>query len=561
MIHNHVIPEKECLTGQKYNRIMPSVFTFAYQIISNFNRKKTYLMLRLSLLLLFLYPILSLQSQDPAWDDTSRKAWPETFKDIEIVSSVDGKIQKAYFYASKSVNPRPLVVSLHTWSNNYQQADPLIKEILERDYHYIRPDFRGPNNTPEACGSPLVATDIDDAIDFAIQNAMVDPHNIHIIGTSGGGHATLITYMQSRHDIRSFSAWVPISDIAQWYYESKGRNARYASHIALATTGDENRFDPQEALKRSPLHMQTPVERRVNSKLYIYTGIHDGYTGSVPITHSLQMYNKVVSDYRPANGEALISENLIQQLLASRYNPTAPQTTIAARQIHLQRNFEDKVQILLFEGGHEMLVDAALHHIPAKTILAIGDSNGANPGGWVDQLQSLQFNNHFINTSVSGNTIGFDNLGQASKNTLKNVNKILQEHDAGKNRIDQILILLGTNDCKAEFHKRQKEVSENYRRLLQEIKKYYGGQHTPELVVISPPPYGQDHQLADKYHGAAERVKKLNAAFKKLAAQETLKYIDIQTPLWPLLDTLSEDGVHFNAEGYRLIGYLIHQAL
>jgi lysophospholipase L1-like esterase/dienelactone hydrolase len=518
-------------------------------------------MVRLTQILCILFPLFSLHAQDPAWDDTSRKAWPEQFVEVDITSTADGKTQKAYFYTSKSDKPRPLVVSLHTWSNNYQQADPLIKEIMERHYHYIRPDFRGPNNTPEACGSPLVASDIDDAIDFAIQNARVDPHNIHIIGTSGGGHATLIAYMQSKHNVRSFSAWVPISDIAQWYYESKGRNARYASHIALATTGDENRFDPHEALKRSPLHMVTPIEKRKNSKLYIYAGIHDGYTGSVPITHSLHMYNKLVRDYNPANAETLISDELIRQLLASRINPNAQKSTIADRQIHLQRNFEEKLQILIFEGGHEMLVETALNHIPAKTILAIGDSNGANPGGWVDQIKSLQFNNHFINTSISGNTIGFDNLGQTSKNTLKNISNILKEHDAGKNRIDQLLIMLGTNDCKAEFHKRQREIPENFRRLIEEIKKYYGGQHAPELVLISPPPYGQDDQLAEKYKGAAERVRKLNAAFTKIAAQEGLKYIDIQTPLWPLFDVLSEDGVHFNQEGYRLIGHVIQSEL
>ncbi len=171
------------------------------------------------------------------WDDTISKDWPAECKKVSITSSADGKEQPAIFFQSAGESPRPLIVSLHTWSSGYDQKDSLSWQCVENNYNYIHPNFRGQNNTFEACGSPLVISDIDDAIDFAIKNAKVDTNAIHVIGVSGGGYATLLTYMKSKHNISTFSAWASISDIKKWFYESEGRKNKYAKDIAQATTG------------------------------------------------------------------------------------------------------------------------------------------------------------------------------------------------------------------------------------------------------------------------------------------------------------------------------------
>ena len=90
-------------------------------------------------------------------------------------------------------------------------------------------------------------------------------------------------YMKTKHRINSFSAWVPISNLVDWYHESEGRQNKYSRDIAMATTGKQfdkknYYFDEAEARKRSPVYMDTPVSDRMNSKLYIYAGVHDGYT-------------------------------------------------------------------------------------------------------------------------------------------------------------------------------------------------------------------------------------------------------------------------------------------
>jgi len=89
-----------------------------------------------------------------------------------------------------------------------------------------------------------------------LNNANVDKSNIHIIGASGRGYATLLAYMNSTHNIKTFSAWVGISDLFKWYYESEGRGTNYSGDISRATNGWKNADDysvgKEEAIKRSP---------------------------------------------------------------------------------------------------------------------------------------------------------------------------------------------------------------------------------------------------------------------------------------------------------------------
>ena len=79
-------------------------------------------------------------------DGTNNKKWPIKCKKVEIISTLDKEIQMAYFYSSNE-KKRPLVISLHTWSGNYEQKDDLVIQCIENEYNYIHLDFRGPNNT------------------------------------------------------------------------------------------------------------------------------------------------------------------------------------------------------------------------------------------------------------------------------------------------------------------------------------------------------------------------------------------------------------------------------
>lgn len=507
---------------------------------------------------LFIFLLLgwlnSLSAQSIFWDDIEKKTWPAVFKEVEITSTLDGAKQKAYFYKSQVNKPQPLIVSLHTWSGNYQQQDPLIGQVLTYGWHYIHPDFRGVNNTPAACGSEKVIQDIDDAIEYALQNANVNKSEIHVIGASGGGMATLLAYMNSKHPIKSFSAWVPISDLEKWYYETKSRELKYAKHIIKATNSNPDKLDVEAARKRSAFYMDLPKELRQNSKLRIFAGIHDGYKGSVPITQSIHFYNKLVDDWGLDKKNKVSDEDIIT-LLAQRSFPQTEEKEIADRKIHYQKT-TDRVDLTIFEGKHEMLTTAAFQHIQPLHIVTIGDSNGAAKNGWASQLDVLRQKDKISNFSISGNTIGFDNLGKSELNALKNIEGQLKIAEQVK-PIDWVVVMLGTNDCKQVFNQQQKEVSSNMQKLIRAIKNFkYQGQR-PKILLVAPPPYGSDEQLIEKYQGAGKRLEKLVPSFKKIAQREKIYFTDLHSNLASLLMPHSKDGVHFDTPAYRIMALQI----
>lgn len=286
-------------------------------------------------------------------------AWPAACQRVDIVSARDGTKQQAYFHRSAKAGPQPLVVSLHSWSAGYEQADALLPQVLARDVHYIHPDFRGKNDRPEAAGSDLALSDLDEAIDFALQHADVDPAQIHVVGQSGGGHATLLMFQRSRHRLASCAAFVPISDLETWFYESLGRRQKYYRDLLRVTRSpDSLRFDGAEARRRSPLFMPTPVARRRDTKLLIAAGVHDGYTGSVPVTQSIAMFNKLVLDF---GGEATdqVPADTTLALATARTLPRLPPARFGDRQLVYEKRFRN-LRLVMFEGGHEFVLPAAL---------------------------------------------------------------------------------------------------------------------------------------------------------------------------------------------------------
>ena len=294
------------------------------------------------------------------FDDTRQTKWSKDFEIVEIESSMDKSIQKSYFYKSKSKEPKPLIVSLHTWGGSYNQNDDLAEICKQKDLNYIHPDFRGANLTIDACCSELALTDIDDAISYAIKNSNVDTSKIYVIGVSGGGYATLSTFMKSKHNIKKFSAWASITDLIAWYNESKIKNNNYAENI-LDCTGSENGLNIENAKQKSPIYGNTPIEKLQSSKLTIYAGVYDGIQGSVPITHSINFYNKLLKDMSVSDTSKYVTNSEKLQLLEKR-EPIGEFGEIADRKICLKKHFEN-LSLTIFEGNHEMLTEFALNEL------------------------------------------------------------------------------------------------------------------------------------------------------------------------------------------------------
>ena len=197
-----------------------------------------------------------------------------------------------------------------------------------------------------------------------------------------------------------------------------------------------------------------------------------------------------------------------------------------------------------------------------QVILTLGDSNGAAKHGWVNQLASLRPSDSIYNKSISGNTIGFNNLDNPKLNTLENLDRYLHDVDQKAGKIDYVIIMLGTNDSKAVFDGRQHEVMNNLATLVQRVKAFeYTNTTDPKIVVLSPPPYGPDSLLAKKYKGGAARVKWLASQYSGTCRSLGAAFIDIHSHLENLFMDHSKDGVHLDAAGQMLIAEKINEYL
>lgn len=260
--------------------------------------------------------------------------------------------QNAYFRKSNKDN-QPLIVRLHNWGSDYRNNDPISFVAAQHDLNYIHPNFQGPNNNPDACGSDIVIKDIDDAIDYAIKHGNVDKDKVFVLGVSGGGHAALMHFLKSEHKVNTYMAWVPITDLEDWYYESLGRGNHYYKDI-LACTNSKDELNLKEAHKRSPMYNKIPKEKLLHTKLKLYTGIHDGYTGEVPITHTINFYNKLADEF----GQEEVSQEDIIYLLEKRRGKNTV-GKIGNKEVHFYKSF-DNVKIVVFEGGHDVKANYAI---------------------------------------------------------------------------------------------------------------------------------------------------------------------------------------------------------
>ena len=190
-----------------------------------------------------------------------------------------------------------------------------------------------------------------------------------------------------------------------------------------------------------------------------------------------------------------------------------------------------------------------------RSILVIGDSNGAARDGWVVQLQNLRSGGPLVNTSLSGNTIGFNDEGNMQRNTLENLSPYLRKGYAEMGGIDEILIALGTNDCKRKFSDRHDEIITNLDTLLSRTQAFFTerGQDMPRIVLLTPPPAGADGVVSEEFQGVKQCTADFSAELRSLAARAGYCLVDLQQRPGDRILTYSRDGIHFDAQGYKLL--------
>jgi len=282
---------------------------------------------------------------------------------VKYMARIDKSQQPMLVFKAGSTEKRPLLVGLHTWSGSYTQAGGqtvYARWCIEKDWHFIHPDFRGPNWTPDACGSEKVVQDIIDAVNHMTAHHNVDTRRVYLVGGSGGGHAALLMAGRAPQIWAGVSAWVPISDIHIWWKQKDaGKHSEYARHIEKAVGGrpDESSEARQKCVKRSP---NTYLQKASSVSLDINAGVADGHSGgSVPFTHSLYAFNQVVSE------KSRIDPELIQDFYRRQALPAGVEKAVVdslyGEKTVIFRNVYKNARVTIFKGGHEIVHHAALN--------------------------------------------------------------------------------------------------------------------------------------------------------------------------------------------------------
>ena len=282
---------------------------------------------------------------------------------VEIPSTVDETKQPCYVILPDGYDPNgepvPLLVSLHTFSGGVEQRQKAFETEANRaGWIYLFPHFRGPNKTPQACGSLLAQQDILDAVDWAVEKYPVDTRRIYLTGASGGGHMTMLMVGRYPERWAAASAWVGISDWAAWHKRHAEGNYGAMLRASCGGAPGESVEIDEEYRARSP---KTWLHRAVGVPLDLAAGIHDGYTGSVPVRQTLDAFNIIAR----AGGYEAITEDEIGQVSTPEGRLDAPKPSDLesdegyGRAIYLRRH-AGPARVTIFEGGHEGLAGPAI---------------------------------------------------------------------------------------------------------------------------------------------------------------------------------------------------------
>ena len=311
--------------------------------------------------------VLSLAFVLPANADIP--GYPAGVREIRYQSSGDQTDQPALYWAPATDDAVPLLVTLHTWSSNYRSPEPKYVEWCQQaGWAFVRPNFRGPNNTADALGSDLVVADIVSAVEDVRRRRKIDLNRIYCVGVSGGGHAAMLMAARAPRLWAGVSAWCGISDIALWHQQCQGSKfERYAQHIEAALGGrlKDSADRLADAEHRSPVSWL--AKAKTLPPLDLNHGINDGRAGSVPFTHAIAAWNATVAD------TAQIAANLAKQFYETRQvpaalaesNSTAKDQLYGANQPVFRRR-DGNVRLTIFQGGHEIIHNAALNWLAAQ---------------------------------------------------------------------------------------------------------------------------------------------------------------------------------------------------
>jgi dienelactone hydrolase len=278
----------------------------------------------------------------------SQNALASERQSLMIESTIDHSLQKSFV----SIPPhppegsRPLLVVLHSWgSDNEGSYPPIEGEAASRGWFVLAPNFRGPSDHPNGCGSLAAQQDIIDAVAYARSHFPVDPTRIYLMGYSGGGYMTLLMASRYAQHWAAASAWAGIADLADWYRETANDDIRRQLRGCFGDAPDGS-GKRAEYLARSPI---TYLRPSLDVPIEIWHGAQDP---QVSVRHAFRAFELL------APGAVSIGE--ADQIVRGKPDTKGEGNDPLVNAKILFRRTEGSFRLTIYEGGHDYFPRAGI---------------------------------------------------------------------------------------------------------------------------------------------------------------------------------------------------------
>ena len=204
------------------------------------------------------------------------------------------------------------------------------------------------------------------------------------------------------------------------------------------------------------------------------------------------------------------------------------------------------------------------------TILVFGDSNShgtmpltrlgevaRHPAGarWPEVMARASGEEVIAEGHPGRTTVHDDPIDGAHKNGMRALPVLLESHRP----IDLVIVMLGTNDCKARFGLRGWDIAAGVGKLAQVVLASDAGPGgaAPKVMLVAPVPVEEAGILAEMFQGGRSRSRAIAPALRDEAARLDCAFFDAGR----VAHVDMTDGVHISADGQTALGLALADAI
>jgi lysophospholipase L1-like esterase len=118
--------------------------------------------------------------------------------------------------------------------------------------------------------------------------------------------------------------------------------------------------------------------------------------------------------------------------------------------------------------------------------------------------------------------------------------------------LDLVVLMLGTNDCKKRFSVSAFDIGRSAGLLLDMIQRSGCGPGgaSPQVLLVSPPPFGRMSEFAEMFEGGHEKCERLSRYYRQHAEQRGCRFFESGT----VVRASDGDGLHLEAADQVKLG-------